>query len=201
MIAILKYTSQKMKEAIVRANRVLLILALTAALTLTASFASAAEIPFFKSWGVSAYINQDIDIDNGDLYSAGVLIHLAAPLMKEDGFRLDLRIEALVGSYWDYGSGVEVGLIPGLRAYLGSASLKPYLEGGIGPSYNGLDIEEVGTNFNFLSYGGVGLSYALSKGTCLEAGYRLRHISNAGASERNHGVTSNQVQIGLSFAF
>ena len=184
-----------------RANKPLFILVLLAALTLAASFASASEIPFFKSWGFSAYVNQDIDIDNGDLYSAGVLIHLAAPLIEEEGLRLDLRVEGLLGSYWDYGSGVEVGLIPGLRAYFGSAVIKPYLEGGIGPSYNGLDIEEVGTNFNFLSYGGVGISYALDKGTNLEIGYRLRHISNAGSSERNHGVTSNQIQIGVSYTF
>ena len=184
-----------------RAKRYLPMLALLTVLFLAAAPAPAADIPFFKSWGISTYINQDSDIGDGDLYSAGVLLHLAAPLFAQPGTRLDFRLEGLFGSFWDYGSGVEVGLIPGLRLYLGQGDIKPYLEGGIGPSYNSLNIKELGTNFNFLSYGGLGLSFALDKSTSLEAGYRLRHISNAGASERNHGVTANQLQIGLSFAF
>jgi len=184
-----------------RANRYVLILSLLTVLFFAAGPAQAADIPFFKSWGISTYINQDSDIGGGSLYSAGVLVHLAAPIFTQPSARLDFRLEGLFGSYWDYGSGVEVGLIPGLRLYFGQWDIKPYLEGGIGPSYNSLDIEELGTNFNFLSYGGLGLSFALGKGTSLEAGYRLRHISNAGASERNHGVTANQIQVGLSFAF
>ncbi len=106
-----------------------------------------------------------------------------------------------MGGYWDYDSGVEVALVPALRLFLGSAGLRPYLEAGIGPSYNSLNIKEMGTGFNFLSFGGAGVRYLLGGGRSLELGYRLRHISNAGLDESNHGVTAHQLQLGMAFEF
>lgn len=153
-------------------------------------------------WGLTVYGNTDIDVDEGDLYSAGLMLGFAKALTAKDASaRLDFRLEGQVGSFWDYGSGAELAILPGLRLYLGKYKLKPYLEGGIGPSYNFLDIEELGIGFNFLSYGGVGVRYELGEGMSLDLGYRLRHISNAGMSDRNHGVTSNQLQFGLNWSF
>lgn len=177
------------------------ILLVAVVLSMVMAAPMAAQAKFFQEWGLTAFGSLSMDIDNGDLYEAGIFGHLAAPLVDEQQLRIDFRLEGLVGAFWDYGSGVEVGLIPGLRLYFGKAKLQPYIEGGIGPSYNSLDIQELGIGFNFLSYGGVGLRFPLGDNTNLEVGYRLRHISNAGLDERNHGVTSNQVQFGISWGF
>ncbi|MCB2227512.1 MAG: acyloxyacyl hydrolase [Desulfarculaceae bacterium] len=155
----------------------------------------------FQEWGLTAFGNLSMDIDNADLYEAGVIGHVAMPLVNNSDIRLDFRVEGLFGAFWDYGNGVEVGIIPALRLYVGKMAVQPYIEGGIGPSYNSLDIQELGIGFNFLSYGGVGLRFPLKNNMSLEVGYRLRHISNAGLDDRNHGVTSNQVQFGVAWAF
>lgn len=171
------------------------------ALCLLASAGPALAGGFFHEWGVTGYYNNDIDIDNGDLMGAGAIVHVAGNLLTGKTARLDLRLEGQVGRFWDYGDGMEFALVPGLRLMFALGKVQPYLEGGVGPSYNTLDIQELGIGFNFLSYGGAGLRFALSKSTSLDVGYRLRHISNAGLDERNHGVTSNQVQVGLAFSF
>ncbi|MBU1154454.1 MAG: acyloxyacyl hydrolase [Proteobacteria bacterium] len=183
------------------AKRLSMILPLLALLLITmAAPASAGEMGF-KEWGITAFGNLSMDVNNGDLYEGGIFAHVAMPLIDNEDVRLDFRLEGLVGGFWDYGNGVEVAIIPALRLYIGKAAVIPYIEGGIGPSYNSLDIQELGIGFNFLSYGGVGLRIPLQNNVSIEFGYRLRHISNAGLDERNHGVTSNQAQFGIAWAF
>ncbi len=182
-------------------KRLYLILPLVALLLMAMAVPASAGDLGFKEWGLTAFGSQDLDIDGGDLNEAGVFAHIAMPLVDNSSLRLDFRLEGLLGGFWDYGSGVEVAIIPALRLYLGKMKLQPYIEGGIGPSYNSLDIQELGIGFNFLSYGGVGLRIPLQDNVSLDIGYRLRHISNAGLDERNHGVTSNQVQVGFAVAF
>ncbi len=152
-------------------------------------------------WGVSAYYHTDLDVDGANLEGSGLMVSFASRLAQDRCFTLHLRMEAMLGGLWGHGHGLEAAVVPGLRLYFGSARVRPYLEGGVGPEINALRIRELGTAFNFLSYGGGGLRFVLSKGMNLELGYRVRHISNAGISEQNHGVTSQQVQVGLSFPF
>ncbi len=170
-------------------------------LGLLAPAAPALAKGFFQEWGITGYYNNDIDIDEADLMGAGTTLFVEGNLLAGKTARLDLRLEGQVGRFWDYDNGWEFAVVPGLRLLFPLGKVQPYLEGGIGPSYNTLNIQELGMGFNFLSYGGVGLRFLLSGSTSLEIGYRLRHISNAGLDERNHGVTSNQVQVGLAFAF
>ena len=183
------------------AKRLSLIMPLLALLLITMAAPAAAGDLGFKEWGLTAFGNLSMDTDNGDLYEGGIFAHVAMPLVDNEDVRLDFRVEGLVGGFWDYGNGIEVAIIPALRLYIGKAAVIPYIEGGIGPSYNGLNIEELGMGFNFLSYGGVGLRIPLQNNMSIEFGYRLRHISNAGMDERNHGVTSNQAQFGIAWAF
>ena len=183
------------------AKRYCLILPLLALLIFAMAAPAAAGDYSFKEWGITAFGNLSMDIDNNDLYEGGIFAHVAMPLIDNEDVRLDFRLEGLVGGFWDYGNGVEVAIIPALRLYIGKAAVIPYIEGGIGPSYNSLDIQELGIGFNFLSYGGVGLRIPLQNNMSIEVGYRLRHISNAGLDERNHGVTSNQAQVGIAWAF
>ncbi len=161
---------------------------------------AAAEQGFFKEIGVSLYANQSLDLDE-DLNTAGVRLALIAPWMESETIKLDFRLEGQQGVFWGYDRGVEIAMVPALRAYFKWWTLRPYVECGIGLSYQSLDVYELGTDFNFLSFAGLGLSLPLSDTVSLEFGYRLRHISNAGLDERNHGVTANQAQLEVSWAF
>ncbi len=169
-------------------------------LALLAAAPATVRAEYFEEVGVTAFGNVSMDIDGGALYEAGGLLTFGVPVYDET-VRLDFRLEGLLGIFRDYGEGVEVGLIPGLRMYYGKWTLQPYIEGGIGPSYNSMDIHELGSGFNFMSYAGAGLRFPMQDNMNLELGYRLRHISNAGFDERNHGVTSSQIQFGISWGF
>jgi hypothetical protein len=180
-------------------------LAMTLAMTLVLPPASPALE--FREMGVGIFVHSDIDIKGGNLGGMGLTLGTAAPLWNSAGpshdFRLDLRLEAEAAGFWNYATGMEVSLLPGLRFYLpplGRLEVRPFLEGGLGPSWNNLHIHELGSGFNFLSYGGLGLRLPL--GRCsLDLDYRLRHISNAGLDENNHGVTSHLFQLALAWDF
>lgn len=169
-------------------------------LPLLAVAPATARAQFFQEIGVAVFGDASMDIEHGDLSEAGIIVSWAAPLVDKT-VRIDFRLEGLLGGFWDHGRGVEVGVIPALRMYFGKACLQPYIEGGVGLTYNGLGIPELGTGVNFLSYGGAGLRFPLQNNMSLELGYRLRHISNAGMDDKNHGVTSNQIQFGISWGF
>ncbi len=162
---------------------------------------SAAGQDFFKELSLDLYVQQSVDLGQADLNSAGLLLGLAGTLSEGELTRLDLRLELLEGVFWGYDRGVEIALVPSLRLYFKKWAVHPYAEGGVGVSYHSLDIEELGTDFNFLSFAGLGLRIPLNAAASLELGCRLRHISNAGLDQHNHGVTAGQVQAGVSWAF
>ena len=161
----------------------------------------AAEAGLFRAWEVAAYWHEDLDISQGRLYSAGLMFGGEADLVRGGQWRLELHLEGMLGGYGDYARGVEMALLPGLRLCFTRWRVEPYLEAGVGPSYNTLDIPALGTSFNFLSYGGLGVAFPLGEGRRLLLGWRIRHVSNAGLDERNHGLTSSQVQVGVGFSF
>ena len=68
--------------------------------------------------------------------------------------------------------------------------LKPYIEGGGGPLWTNFDgrIREQGSNFNFLVWGGAGVSYDLTSHWAINAGVRFSHISNSGLDTPNSGL-------------
>ncbi len=160
-----------------------------------------AQPGFFREIGMSLYANQSLDIDAGKLNSAGIRLALIAPLSDGERVRLDFRLEGQQGFFWGHDRGVEIAMAPALRAYFKCWTLRPYVECGLGLSYQSLDIYELGTDFNFLSFAGLGLSLPLSDTVHIELGYRLRHISNAGLDGCNHGVTASQAQLEVSWAF
>ena len=152
--------------------------------------------------GFAYYHNRSVDLDRGELLGSGLGGRLALPLHFGRWHRLELALEFSLGGFAGHGAGFEAALAPGLRLYLNPAGQwQPYLEAGAGASYNDLDIHELGTGFNFLTFGGLGLRMSLDQATSLDLGFRLRHISNAGLDERNHGVTSHQFHAGLAWRF
>ena len=69
-------------------------------------------------------------------------------------------------------------------------STKPYIEGGGGPLWTNFDgrIREQGSDFNFLVWGGAGVSYDLTSHWAINAGVRFSHISNSGLDTPNSGL-------------
>lgn len=61
--------------------------------------------------------------------------------------------------------------------------MRPYFEAGSGLLWTNLEVPELGTRFNFSSQVGAGFEIFPYR-----FGYRFRHVSNAGISERNLGL-------------
>lgn len=82
-----------------------------------------------------------------------------------------------------------------------TASLYPYLEGGVGMIYMTQHTREQSTQFNFTQQIGAGITYFLKDGLAISAGYRYRHLSNASIDSPNRGIDSNSVIFSLSFFY
>jgi hypothetical protein len=157
-----------------------------------------------QEWGGGAYVSRDFNLKNNTLDSTGVLGYMTTPFWDSAYLKLEGRLEAQLGGYWDYSTGVELALLPSLRLYLHSPQapgMAIYGEAGVGPSYNTLNIKELGEGFNFISFWGLGLRLPLSKFTSLDLGYRMRHISNAGLDDANGGVNSHVLLLELGFQY
>ncbi len=116
---------------------------------------------------------------------------------------MEFALEGFFASYTgDFSSNYEVGLSPTLRWHYGfEESWSPYLEVSIGVLYTDLDIPEQGTEINYDVHVGGGINFRLQDDLYLNAGYRLRHLSNGGMSDRNKGVDYNQFVFGLSYYY
>jgi Lipid A 3-O-deacylase (PagL) len=76
--------------------------------------------------------------------------------------------------------------------------LVPYLELSAAPGTTDLHVREQDTDFVFLLFGGVGVSYFITDRTAFYAGYRFQHISNAYIDSPNRGINSHTGVVGLS---
>ncbi|MFH1035857.1 MAG: acyloxyacyl hydrolase [Pseudomonadota bacterium] len=158
----------------------------------------------FKEWGGGGFYTTDFTLNNHNLQSTGLLAFAAAPLWERPDMRLEWRLEGQMAKYWNYSTGLEMALVPALRFYLLSGhpmGISLYGEGGVGPSYNTLHVNELGLAFNFLSFAGVGLRLPLTETLHLDLGYRMRHISNAGLDDANGGVSSHQLLLELAVQY
>jgi hypothetical protein len=157
-----------------------------------------------KEWGGGSFYTTDFSLRNQNLQSVGLLAFTAGPIFERSDLRLEWRLEGQVGKYWNYSSGLELALVPSLRLYLLSGSpggMSLYGEAGAGPSYNSLNIKELGLAFNFLSFAGVGVRLPLLDSLHLDLGYRIRHISNAGLDDANGGVSSHQLLLEMAYHY
>ncbi|MFO0775236.1 MAG: acyloxyacyl hydrolase [Nitrospiraceae bacterium] len=78
---------------------------------------------------------------------------------------------------------------------------RPFIDGGGGPIWTELGgkIPEQPGWFNFLVFGGGGVSYAVTPRLSLVLGGRFAHISNAGTRPTNRGVNYGLPYVGLSW--
>lgn len=158
----------------------------------------------FRQWGLAVSSGQDLEIDGRELNNAMLIGHVAGALWENPTARLDLRVELSAGWFWDYDSAWEAAVAGAARFYFKCCprpNILPFVEAGIGPSYNTLDIRELGLGFNFLSFGGLGVRIKTQAGPAWEIGYRVRHISNAGLHHHNFGASAHQFIIGLAWDF
>ena len=79
--------------------------------------------------------------------------------------------------------------------------IAPYLELGVGFLYSTQHISEQGSQFNFTPQFGIGMQFSLSDHYALSAGYRYRHMSNAGTAKPNRGIDFNMGLVGLTYVF
>ena len=128
------------------------------------------------------------------------------PFTEKFGFKppgmLELIYEPYVGFITEPQANVELALPMFFRyAYPLTEKLYPYVEVGSGPYYYTLHTYEQSTQFNFMSAGGVGLIFFVRDDLAVNAGYRRRHVSNAGIKESNGGIEADVYTIGVSWYF
>ena len=82
---------------------------------------------------------------------------------------------------------------------LSGATLRPYVEGGIGVIYTQFRVKGEGLRYNFNPLLGVGCELPQTDGKNPFAAIRLHHISNANLDHNNRGVNSVELQVGRFF--
>ena len=114
----------------------------------------------------------------------------------------ELVVEPLFNVVINPGTNAEVGC-SFLVKYTDNITsrIAPYLEFGLGMVYTTQKTREQGTQYNFLTNLGLGLQVFLNKDFALTAGYRYRHMSNAGISDSNRGIDHHFGLVGVSYFF
>ena len=116
---------------------------------------------------------------------------------------LQLGVEPFLNTIIAPGEGIEAGFNIGFR-YMAPVTdgISIFGEISSGPAYFSIDTVEQGDEgFNFISQFGAGLQFELTRSVALNAGYRFRHLSNAGFSDPNKGINSNMLLTGISFSY
>lgn len=117
---------------------------------------------------------------------------------------LQLTLEPFFNSISDPKAGFETGCSVGFR-YLHKLSgpVDLFTEASVAPMYLSIKSAEQGdAGFNFLDQLGAGLQCKVSRRAAIFAGYRFRHISNAGLADRpNTGINSNALVAGFSWIY
>ena len=151
-----------------------------------------------------------LDPSNGDNYKS-------TPFFLKLGFDMNeflnlhdhkgivqAAIEPFLGATYEPNMGAEagIGLFLNYRYSL-TRKITPFLEIGSGPIYFGVNtIEQDKSGFNFLSQGGFGLQYEISKNKTFNIHYRYRHLSHAELRDTsNKGIDSHALLFGISYHF
>ena len=114
---------------------------------------------------------------------------------------LETGIEPWLQYYPRQNAGAE-GLKLVLRYhFLRASPLLPYVEALAGVGATSLNVQENDSNHIVVLEAGVGLSYFVTRGLALTAGYRFQHLSNAGTSRPNRGLNFDTGVLGVSFFF
>jgi hypothetical protein len=128
------------------------------------------------------------------------------PFTKKFGWEtkgmLELIYEPFLGVVAGPESNVEFALPFFFRySFPLTSKLLPYVEVGIGPYWTSQHTYEQGTQFNFVSQGGGGLTFLVNDHWGVNTGYRWRHVSNGGMGKPNAGIDAGVITLGASYYF
>jgi hypothetical protein len=110
-------------------------------------------------------------------------------------------IEGIFTHFYESNSAMELGGGPYLRWRWVRPWVQPYAEVGVGMLYNDLKHYSLSSRVLFSVNGAVGVEIPLTDRLGLTAGYRFRHISNAGQDPVNPGLNANIICTGLTFTY
>jgi hypothetical protein len=114
---------------------------------------------------------------------------------------LTFGVEGMFSYIYETTENMELGGGLLLRYRMAFLHVQPYAELEGGMLYEGLRHFSLGSNVLFTCQGAVGLQFPIWDRIGLNAGYRFRHISNAGQSPSNPGLNSNLLIAGVTYAF
>lgn len=113
------------------------------------------------------------------------------------------QIEPFISLLTSPDSNFETGTIFWLKMGLVPETWKfqPYAKFGVGLDYMTLHTIEQSTQFNFTEQAALGVHYFLTNNTALTLEGRIRHLSNAGIKDPNHGINTYSVLTGIAYKF
>ena len=166
---------------------------------------------WFRSFGfTTGYGSASLDKKDDDYEVVPLLFQFSLDInpiakklhIKSDITNLELIIEPFANFIARPSANVEVGCSFPFRYSVKLAPwVAPYFEIGLGFIYFTQHVHEQGTQFNFTTQLGIGTQFFLSDRYALTAGYRFRHMSNAGFASPNRGVDFHFGIIGLTYIF
>jgi len=115
---------------------------------------------------------------------------------------LEVGLEPLYQRYTQPREAFFAGLgVTGRYHFLSLGRFVPYVEAAAFAGGTDLKIREIASDFAFLVWVGVGVSYFVTDRTALYGGYRYQHVSNGNTEDPNRGFESNTGVVGVSFFF
>ena len=166
---------------------------------------------WLRSFGfVTGYGTAPLDDTSSDyevvplLYQFGFDInHLAEKLgIKSEKTDFELLVEPITNLVISPGTNAEIGCSLFLRYSVKLTNwIAPYLEVGLGYVYTTQHVHEQGSQSNFITQPGIGAQFYIGEHYALTAGYRYRHLSNAGMATPNRGVDFHFGLVGLTYIF
>ena len=110
-------------------------------------------------------------------------------------------VEGIFTHFYESNSAMELGGGPYLRWRWVLPWVQPYAEVGVGMLYNDLKNFSLSSRLLFSVNGAGGVEIPVTERVGLTAGYRFRHISNAGQDENNPGLNTNIFCTGVTYTF
>jgi hypothetical protein len=162
---------------------------------------------FFKEIGLITGYGR-ASLPEGQYETLPIILHFGVDLSKYisglKGHRglltayLEPQVNPVIHPVNDIEFGVGVGL---QYQYPLTTFLSLYANASTGPYYVSVDTTDQADGFIFANYFGAGAYFFVNKNTAINAGYKFRHMSNAGTRDPNGGIDSHFGVIGVSFFY
>jgi len=183
-----------------------IILRFFAAILLLAAGATAvraADPPVFGDWDVGLQAGYLFGVTNNSqavtfMPRLGRMVWVSE---SETPGAVSLGIEGIFTHFYETNSAMELGGGPYLRWRWVRPWVQPYAEVGVGMLYNDLKNFSLSSRVLFSVNGAIGAQIPVTERVGVTAGYRFRHISNAGQDEVNPGLNTNIFCAGVTVTY